>query len=155
MPISRRTPSLALMVLVTAGLLTGPLSPPAIASVTSSYEEAVYVHTNRHRAAHDRVALKKSTCLDRYAERQARRMAKQQRMYHQDMGPILRRCRLSQVGENVAVGYPGGKSVTAAWMHSAGHRRNMLNSRHRLVGVGAYQDERGRWYVAQVLGRAG
>lgn len=149
----RRRPSLLLMTLVTVGLLVGPLSPPAIASVSGSYEHAVNLHSNRQRAAHDRVALKKSKCLDRYAERQARRMAKQQRMYHQNMGPILRRCHLSQVGENLAVGFPKGKAVTLAWMRSPGHRRNLLNERHRLVGVGAYRDAHGRWYVSQVLGR--
>ena len=149
----RRKYSLAMMALVTIGLLAGPLSPPAVASVSGSYEHAVNVHSNRHRAAHDRVALKKSTGLDRYAERQARRMAKKQRMYHQSMGPILRKCHLSQVGENVAVGFSKGKSVTAAWMKSPGHRKNLLNKRHRLVGVGAYRDAHGRWYVSQVLGR--
>ena len=149
----RRRYSLVMMALLTIGLLAGPLSPPAIASVSGSYERAVSVHSNRYRAAHDRVALKKSKCLDRYAERQARRMAKKQRMYHQHMGPILRRCHLSQVGENVAVGFPKGKAVTGAWMKSAGHRKNLLNKRHRLVGVGAYRDAHGRWYVSQVLGR--
>ena len=149
----RRRYSLAMMVLVTVGLLAGPLSPPATASISGSYEHAVSAHGNRQRAAHDRVALKNSQCLDRYAERQARRMAKKQRMYHQQMGPILRRCHLSQVGENVAVGFPKGKSVIAAWMRSPGHRKNLLNKRHRLVGVGAYRDAHGRWYVSQVLGR--
>ncbi len=153
MPTPRRGYSLVMMALVSIGLLAGPLSPPAIASVSGSYEHAVNVHSNRQRVAHDRVALKKSKCLDRYAERQARRMAKKQRMYHQNLGPILSRCHLSQVGENVAVGYPKGKSVTAAWMKSAGHRKNLLNKRHRLVGVGAYRDAHGRWYVSQVLGR--
>jgi uncharacterized protein YkwD len=152
MSILHRTYSLALMALVTVGLLAGPLSPPAVASVSGSYERAVSVHSNRYRAEHDRVALTKSTCLDRYAERQARRMANKQRMYHQDMGPILRRCHLSQVGENVAVGFGKGKAVTRAWMRSPGHRDNLLNERHRLVGVGAYRDAQGRWYVSQVLG---
>ena len=153
MSTSRRRYSLVMMALVSIGLLAGPLSPPAIASVSGSYEHAVNVHSNRQRVAHDRVALKKSTCLDRYAERQARRMAKKQRMYHQHMGPILRRCHLSQVGENVAVGFPNGKAVTRAWMKSPGHRKNLLNTRHRLIGIGAYRDAHGRWYVSQVLGR--
>ncbi len=75
-------------------------------------------------------------------------------MYHQPMGPILKKCKLSQVGENVAFGYSSGKSVTKAWMDSSGHRANLLNGKHRLIGVGAYQDSRGQWYVSQVFGAA-
>lgn len=34
------------------------------------------------------------------------------------------------------------------------HRANLRTPQHRLIGVGAYQDSNGRWYVAQVLGQA-
>ena len=74
-------------------------------------------------------------------------------MYHQSMKPILEKCHLSQVGENVAFGYPNGKAVIEAWMHSPDHKKNLLNSRHRLIGLGAYQDAGGHWYVSQVFGR--
>jgi uncharacterized protein YkwD len=81
-------------------------------------------------------------------------MAQQRRIYHQDLRPILDACKLSTVGENVAYGYPNGKSAVSAWMASPGHRRNILNSNFRLIAVGAYQDSRGAWYVAQVFGRS-
>ena len=38
-------------------------------------------------------------------------------------------------------------------MHSADHKKNLLNARHRLIGLGAYQDAYGYWYVSQVFGR--
>ena len=98
--------------------------------------------------------MKASSCVDRYAERQARAMAKKQQMYHQDLAPILTKCKLRSVGENVAYGYPSGKAVTKAWMASKGHRENLLRSEYRLIGVGAVKDSDGRWYVAQVFGRA-
>lgn len=81
-------------------------------------------------------------------------MAKQKKIFYEDLRPILKACELVRVGENVAYGYASGKSVTAAWMKSPGHRANLLTPQHRLIGVGAYQDSNGRWYVAQVLGQA-
>ncbi len=151
----RRARSFALLAATSLALLVGPLVEPATAaaSVSARYENSAIAHTNAERAHRDRVKLKKSKCLDRFAEKQARAMAASNAMYHQSMKPILDSCHLSQVGENVAFGYPSGKAVVKAWMHSPDHKRNLLNSRHRLIGLGAYQDSEGYWYVSQVLGR--
>ena len=49
-------------------------------------------------------------------------------MFHQDLGPIMRQCGLSTVGENVAYGYSTGRlGGRPRWMHSEGHRANILN----------------------------
>jgi hypothetical protein len=45
-------------------------------------------------------------------------MADEQRMYQQQLGPILKACRLSMVGENVAYGYSNGREAVTAWMNS-------------------------------------
>ena len=145
---------------VILGLLGGlalvavPLTQSAQASASGTYENSVYVNTNIQRDKYDRVALKGAKCLDTFAERQAKAMAAQRRIYHQDLGPIMKTCNLSTVGENVAYGYPNGRSVVAAWMRSPGHRANILNPNFRLIAVGAYQDSHGSWYVAQVFGRS-
>ena len=145
---------------VILGLLSGlalvavPLTQSAQASPSGTYENSVYVNTNIQRDRYDRVALKGARCLDTFAERQAKAMAAQRRIYHQQLGPIMKTCNLSTVGENVAYGYPNGKSVVAAWMRSSGHRANILNPNFRLIAVGAYQDSHGSWYVAQVFGRS-
>ena len=149
----RRTRSVALLTATTFALLAGPLAQPASASISARYENSAISHTNAERSLRDRVKLEKSKCLDRFAERQARAMAASRTLHHQSMRPILDACRLSQVGENVAFGYPSGKVVVNAWMHSADHKQNLLNSRHRMIGLGAYQDVEGYWYVSQVLGR--
>jgi uncharacterized protein YkwD len=149
-----RVRAIAAGLLGATALVAVPLTQVAQASASQTYETSVYNNTNVQRAKHDRVALKGARCLDTFAERQARRMADQQRMYHQDLGPILKACNLSMVGENVAYGYSSGKAAVNAWMNSSGHRANILNSRYRLIAVGASQDEDGRWYVAQVFGRS-
>ena len=154
MPRFHRIRALALGLLGATALVAVPLTQVAQASASQTYETSVYNNTNAQRGKHDRVALKGAKCLDVYAERQARRMADQQKMYHQDLGPILKACKLSMVGENVAYGYSNGKAAVTAWMNSSGHRANILNSKYRLIAVGAVQDEDGRWYVAQVFGRS-
>ncbi len=143
----------ALVVVASVLMLVGPAVSPAHASLSGSYEHAVTKYTNAERTKRDLKKVAKSKCLDRFAESQARAMAKKQKLYHQQLKPILARCKLREVGENVAFGYPSGKAATTGWMGSPGHKKNLLNKVHRLIGVGAYQDTRGQWYVAQVLGR--
>ena len=128
---------------------------PAVAQApAATYQHQAFVATNHHRAEHDRVALRRQDCVQRYAVRQARRMARQDRMFHQDLGRVLRDCRLRMAGENVAYGYATGRTVVNdGWMHSAGHRANILDPSYRLLGVGARRRADGTWYAAQVFGR--
>ena len=137
-------------------LLSIPLSltaAPAQALTVARYEDQARSVTNDKRADHDLRRLKKGACVQRFAERQAHRMARQERMYHQDLGVVMRRCNLSTTGENVAYGYPTGRAVVRAWMRSEGHRRNILNPRFRLLGMAAARDDDGTVYSAQVFGR--
>ena len=71
-------------------------------------------------------------------------------MYRKDLGPILRACNLSAVGENVAYGYPSGSAVMGGWMDRAELSR-CPERRPRLLGV-ARSSSDGRWYAAQVFG---
>lgn len=155
MPRTNRARTVALSLLGATALIAVPLTQVAqAASASSTLEHSVHMNTDNQRVMHDRAILKKRICIDDFAERHARRMATEQRMYHQDLGPILKACKLSMVGENVAYGYSTGKSVVNAWMNSPGHRANILNKDYRIDGVGAYKGKDGRWYIAQVLGRS-
>ncbi|WP_114559335.1 CAP domain-containing protein [Desertihabitans aurantiacus] len=129
------------------------LAPPAQAVTSTTYEADTIKYTNAERTKRSLGKVASNSCVDRYAERQAAAMAKSKRMYHQSLKPILTECKLSAVGENVAVGYTSGSSVVKAWMGSSGHRANILNSRYTRIGVGAVKGTDGRWYVAQVFGR--
>jgi uncharacterized protein YkwD len=137
-----------------AGLLGAPAHASARASAGLDYEGQAVTVTNGHRTLNGLLPLRPDACLARFAKRHAERMAEQQRIFHQDLAPIMRRCGLSGVGENVAFGYEDGRVVVnQGWMLSAGHRENILNPDFRLVSVGAVQSRTGRWYTAQVLGR--
>ena len=137
---------------VLAVCLLVALPGPATASASSWYETNVINATNKHRVAHDKVKLQSSACVDSYAEKWAKWMADHQTMKHQSMSKILSACNLTHVGENIAYGYPNGTATVNAWMKSSGHRKNILKSVYRQIGVGAYQDEDGRWWVSQVFG---
>lgn len=136
---------------VAAMLLT--LAPPVSAMAAADLQGAVRSQTNTVREGLDLPTLRKQACVQKFAVRQARRMAKQEKMYHQDLGRVLDRCSLRRVGENVAYGYSSASAVMEAWMASPGHRANIVEKRYRLLGVGARRSESGTWYFAQVFGR--
>lgn len=130
------------------------LGPAARATTPDGYGHAAERATNVVRGSHDLRRLHDSSCLERYAAAQARRMASQRRMFHQNIVVALRRCHLHSVGENVAVGYPSGRGVVRrGWMHSAPHRANILHRSYRLLAVEARKGADGRWYASQLFGR--
>ena len=99
-------------------------------------------------------ALKPSDCLKHAAVRQAKAMAQREEIFHQDLGALMKNCKLNTAGENVAYGYRSGVSVVNdGWMNSDGHRANILNPSFTLIGIGARLGHDGRWYVSQVFGR--
>ncbi|WP_341925267.1 CAP domain-containing protein [Nocardioides psychrotolerans] len=144
----------AAAVLLLAVLVASPTAPAQARTPESTYQTAITVTTNQARVLRDRVRLRGNRCVQGFAVRQAKRMAAQERMFHQDLGPILEKCGLRKVGENVAYGYlTGVQLVLQGWMQSEGHRANILDRQFRLLGSGARRSEDGTWYAAQVFGR--
>lgn len=148
-----------LALLASAALLVATGSAPAAAqqarqAAAGKYAQQAFVATNANRTHHGLKALKADDCVKHAAVRQAKLMAQREQMFHQDLGRVLRDCKLNTAGENVAYGFPSGRSVVNdGWMNSDGHRANILNPSFRLMGIGARKGHDGRWYVAQVFGR--
>jgi uncharacterized protein YkwD len=118
------------------------------------YEAQAFGATNANRTHNGLKALRPDDCLQHAAVRQAKLMAQREEIFHQDLNRVLRDCKLNTAGENVAYGFPTGRSVVDdGWMKSEGHRANILNSSFTLMGVGARQGHDGSWYVSQVFGR--
>ncbi len=63
--------------------------------------------------------------------------------------------RWSAWGENVAMGYPTPRAVVRAWMHSSGHRANILTRTFRHIGVGVIRAGNGTIYWTLDLARPG
>jgi uncharacterized protein YkwD len=146
-----------LVLVASLAVLLGTAGPPADASgpkAQRKYAHQAFSATNANRAHHGLRTLQPNACLKHAAVRQATLMAQREQMFHQDLSRVMRDCRLDLAGENVAYGYPTGRSVVdVGWMNSEGHRANILNPQFRLMGIGARKGHNGRWYVAQVLGR--
>ena len=53
------------------------------------------------------------------------------------------------VAENIAMGQPHSSDAVQAWMNSSGHRANILNPRHRRIGVAAFRTARGTIFWCQ------
>ena len=124
-------------------------------SAASRYAAQAFGATNRERTRRGRVRLQRDACLQRFANRQARRLAstRDHSLPHQPLGPIMRRCRLSTAGENLAYGLVDGRAVVRAWMGSSGHRANILHRPYRVMAIAARRASDGQWYAAQVFGR--
>lgn len=145
-----RVALLVVAALLPVSLLTSPAS--SVPTPEATYASQARKATNAERLSRDLSKLSKSDCLQRAAAALATRMADRGEIFHQDLGTVLRRCGLAQVGENVAYGYANGAAVVQGWMASPGHRGNILNRGYRQMGLAA-RKAGNVWYVAQVFGR--
>lgn len=146
--------SSAARVLALVALLILVGTAPAQAIGSSSYEKQVVKATNAYRASNDRVAVKHQACVDRWAESQARWMARHGVLEHRAgrLSRIMKDCKLTGASENIAWNFSSGNKTVAAWKRSSGHAKNMRSSTMRYIGVGAVKDSDGEWWVAQVFG---
>jgi len=119
----------------------------------ASFDSQLRTLTNTERTKKSLKKLKFAACLDRYAQQQANRMAAEERMFHQDLKIVLRKCKAKTVGENVAHGFESPKENMKAWMASPGHRKNILNPKFNRLGIGVARDTNGHSYTVQVFGR--
>ena len=139
-------------VALACGVLMLGTAGPAAAYSSSDYQKDGIAATNKQRTDRDLDALAKNACLQKFAVRQARKEAKADKMFHQPMNPIMKKCGLDHVGENVAYGFPTGQAVVDAWMNSPEHKANILDKGFTLIGFGAAQSEDGTWYASEVFG---
>lgn len=117
--------------------------------------------TNAQRSSAGVSPLRASTQLMQAAQLQAEQMARFQTMQHeisraQYPQPVDRLAavgyRWQTYGENIAEGQTTASTVIDSWMHSSGHRANILNGNFRDIGVGFARDSAGRPYYVQVFG---
>jgi len=99
------------------------------------------INAERHRAGRQPLAL--DARLDAAAQRHADDMLARSYFAHRDPdGKTVRdRARAagfdwSAVGENIAEGQQSVREVVESWMHSSGHRENILDRRYTRTGVG-------------------
>ena len=116
-------------------------------------EAEVVPLTNADRAYQGLGTLSRSACLDSIASGYAEQMARSGVLAHNPgAGAAIQGCRPDSTwGDNVGTAAPcDADLLEERWMASPTHRRNILTAAFRLIGVGAWTDEKGGCWV-QVL----
>jgi uncharacterized protein YkwD len=121
---------------------------PAVAGASTSRavlraEKRIRACANRQRRLHGIAPVRASRALGRAARLHARNMARRAFFRHDDpwgRSPgdriALFSSRPWSWGENIAAGQRSARSACRAWMHSPGHRRNILDPGFKRVGGG-------------------
>lgn len=134
-------------------VLVVALCAPAHAS--DSFENQIASQINAYRTAHGLKPLRHvqgSGCSDaRFAERRARRMARNDTMVHYPgLRRVLRVCKSAWVGENIAVGFVDSEHLVDAWHESAPHRKVMRRKHYTKIAVAVHESATGRLYVSTI-----
>ena len=113
---------------------------PASVSVAQA-QQATLCLLNRERAKHHLRPLRESSKLDHAAKGHSRSMVRHKYFDHGDFVHRIRRAGYHgyTLGENIAWGslrYSTPESIVDMWMHSAGHRANILRAKFRDIGIG-------------------
>ena len=119
----------------------------------SSDAQALFDATNRERTSRGLQPLHWDATLALAARDHARLMAVENLLSHQCPGePALEQrvaqagAKFSMIAENVAVG-PDPASIHDGWMHSPGHRKNILNAEVTAVGIATIRGSGGLFAV--------
>ncbi len=118
-----------------------PHASPPVSSHPSPDEKFLLDAANRERAAAGLQALRWDNALAEAARQHVEVMVSQNLLLHQclDEAPLDQRAaragaKFSLIAENIAVG-PNAERIHDGWMHSTGHRKNILNAGITAVGI--------------------
>jgi uncharacterized protein YkwD len=137
-------------------------APNARPAVASRVATDVVDLTNVERAGRGRARLRANPRLMRAAQLHAEQMARAGQLAHDlpnaayprtEDRLAAARYRWQMYGENVAQGQSNAAEAMRSWMHSPGHRKNILNPGYTELGTGYAVDRAGRPYFVQVFGR--
>lgn len=127
------------------------------ADAVLAFEREVVALVNEQRAAYGLAAVELSAELCQKARIKSQDMADNRYFSHDsptygspfDMMNALG-ITYRTAGENIAMGYSTPVAVVDAWMHSEGHRANILNASYRALGVGYVAD--GNYWTQWFIG---
>ena len=141
---------LPLLVAVVAALLAG-MSSTAHADDLARRNKMLHL-LNHTRSSHGLPVFRLNVTVSHRAWLHSKAMASQNYLFHTgNLYDAVRVYQPSTWGENV--GMAGLLTrVRTLWMHSAGHRHNILNGRYRRVGIGVVKARGVVWVTAIFYG---
>ncbi|HLG54911.1 MAG TPA: CAP domain-containing protein [Vicinamibacterales bacterium] len=154
--------------LVLASACATPASPTEVgtdadagATASSDVATSLVQLTNSERSTAGLAAMRANTRLMQAAQLHADQMARMDKLAHELSGAQYPRPqdRLAAAGylwqayaENIAMGQSTAAAAMDGWMHSSGHRANILNPSLAEIGIGFAHNSAGRPYYVQVFG---
>ena len=130
-----------------------PRPTSSISSHPTANEKLLLDATNRERAAAGLQPLQWDDALAAAAREHAQLMVQENVLSHQLPGEPSLEQRVAQAGakyamvaENVAIG-PNSEEIHDGWMHSPGHRRNILNANLTAIGIAVTRGTNGLFAV--------
>ena len=137
---------------------------PAVTAISVSInevEEAIFVATNRYRRENDRPPLEIDRELSRFARSRSADMANRHYFEHTEPGgkSVFDQMRLAGISYSFAaenIHFSEGvrldkaaESAMQGWIHSPGHRANMLSRSPSHIGIGVAVGDHNRIYSTQ------
>ncbi|MDQ0369708.1 CAP domain-containing protein [Catenuloplanes indicus] len=140
--------------------LVAPAAPASAAVATTALEAQVVTLTNEARVKAGCKKLTVNANLTQAAQAFSKDMADKNYFSHtgKDGSNFVTRAKRAgfkktATGENIAWGYKDAQGVVKGWMNSPGHRKNILNCKSTLIGVGAARNAKGVVYWTQEFGK--
>ena len=130
------------------------------APTTSDVATKVFQLTNSERGNRGRARLRTNARLMQAAQLHAEQMARAGQTAHVLPNAAYPRAedrlaaagyRWQSYGENLALGQQSPAAAVRDWMHSRGHRRNIVSPNFTELGVGYAIDRAGRPYYVQLF----
>lgn len=118
----------------------------------AKYNKRLTEIVNKRRADHGLKKAKPVRCAQKWAAGWSKHMTRTSTFAHSDMGKLLRKCDANYAAENIAMIWDGARPVDIVrmWMHSPGHRANILSKKSKLTGVSIRWDaKQGAWVAVQ------
>jgi len=160
----------AAWLLIVAAACAAPASPTEVSAAapasaaggTRDITSSLVQLTNAERSNAGKPALRAASGLMDAAQLHAEQMARLGRLDHVLSGAQYPRPedRLAAAGyqwssyaENIAMGQSTAAAAMDSWMHSSGHRANILSTNITEIGIGFARDSAGRPYYVQVFGK--
>ena len=155
---ARRLAMLALVPAALFGAIAVATPAEAAAPTTTQMQSDIVYWTNQWRVRVGCSRLRLDANLARAGRNHSAWMARTGTFSHVGYGGSSFVTRVRATGytapksENIAWGYRTGAAVVNAWMHSPGHRANIVDCRAKAVGVGAVYSANGTPYFTQEFG---
>ena len=126
--------SAARLVVVAAVLFVGLFAPVQAQAASRAEQVLALVNAERKKVGLKPLAL--SPRCQAQADKRAKEISQRGRFNHKGAFNGLR--GYGCMGENIAKGYRSPAAVVRGWMHSKGHRANILSRRFTHLGVGVH-----------------